>query len=210
MNPPLPTASNFPFHLAAGGSQSSKLMCESLVGAEKATTRHKGTETSRLAPGPAGPAGTGIIRSGGGAIGVAEVIVAFGISRDVKLSQACWAATRLGANAIPASKITTGNETRRCLMRMSSETGEIEFLACDVYTPLGVARKGVSELARRAKRSHSTQLRIKLIVWAEGASGSRGKMQRTANREWNRRRRSSCARRDRGKCGRRFPKRAAR
>src|SRR5271157_3690694 len=105
MNPPLPTPSNFPFHLAAGRSQSSKLMCESLVGAEKATTRQRGTDTSRLLAGPIGLGGSGINRSGGGVMDVADVIVAFGILRDVKLSQDCCAATRLGASAIPASKI---------------------------------------------------------------------------------------------------------
>src|SRR5579863_3974960 len=96
MKPPLPTASNFPFQLDAGGSHTSKLICESRVGAEKAITRQKGWEIVRSRPGPIGPAGIGITRSGGGFIAVAEVTVALGILREVRLSQDCCAADCAG------------------------------------------------------------------------------------------------------------------
>src|ERR1700728_1354256 len=96
MKPPLPMASNFPFQRTETGSQTSKLICESLVGAENATTRQKAFETLSFA---AGPAGQSIARSGGGSTAVADVTVALGIERDVRLSQDCCAAKRAGANA---------------------------------------------------------------------------------------------------------------
>src|SRR5690242_18104923 len=97
MKPPLPTASNFPFQLAAAGNQTSKLICESLVGAENAITRQKRWEILRSRPGPIGPGGIGITKSGGGLIAVAEMTVALGILRDVRLSQDCCAADCPGA-----------------------------------------------------------------------------------------------------------------
>src|SRR5215469_2970944 len=94
MKPPLPTASNFPFQRSAVGSQTSKLICESLVGVENAITRQNGTETESLVSGLIGLGGSGMMRSGGGSIVAAEVIVALGILSDVRLSQDCCAAAR--------------------------------------------------------------------------------------------------------------------
>src|ERR1039458_1046973 len=94
-------------------------MCESLVGAENAITRQSAIATSSLLPGPAGPAGSSITRSGGGVINTAEVIVAFGILRDVRLSHDCCAATLVGRSASPASKVTYTNDPKRYLMQIS-------------------------------------------------------------------------------------------
>src|SRR5580658_6989687 len=99
MKPPLPMASNFPFQRERTGSQTSKLICESLVGVENATTRQKAFETLSFAAGPAGPAGKSIARSGGGSTAIADVTVALGIERDVRLSHVCCAAKRPGADA---------------------------------------------------------------------------------------------------------------
>src|SRR5580698_359195 len=107
MKPPLPMASNFPFQREETGSQTSKLICESLVGAENATTRQKAFETLSFAAGPAGPAGKSIARSGGGLTAVADVTVAFGIESDVRLSQGCCASKRAGAHATTATQTTT-------------------------------------------------------------------------------------------------------
>src|ERR1700728_34387 len=110
MKPPLPMASNFPFQRTETGSQTSKLICESLVGAENATTRQKAFETLSFA---AGPAGKSIARSGGGSTAVADVTVALGIERDVRLSQDCCAATLAGTNA-KTHRQTTGQRRFRC------------------------------------------------------------------------------------------------
>src|SRR5579863_339232 len=115
MKPPLPTASNFPFQLGAGGSHTSKLICESLVGAEKAITRQKGWEIVRSRPGPIGPAGIGITRSGGGFIAVAEVTVALGILREVRLSQDRCAAARPGAIPNATKQIKQKKSVRRSM-----------------------------------------------------------------------------------------------
>src|SRR5690242_8607272 len=116
MNPPLPMASNLPFHLAAKGSQTSKLICESLVGVENAATRQNGSETDSLLAGPIGLGGSGITRSGGGFIAVAEVTVALGILREVRLSQDCCAATRFGAIPSTIRKIKKKKSQRPMLM----------------------------------------------------------------------------------------------
>src|ERR1700733_6866799 len=113
MKPPFPMASNFPFQCGETGSQTSKLICESLVGAENATTRQKAFETLSFAAGPAGPAGKSIARSGGGSTAVADVTVALGIERDVRLSQDCCAAALAGTNA-KTHRQTTGQRRFRC------------------------------------------------------------------------------------------------
>src|SRR5580658_9477851 len=113
MKPPLPMASNFPFQRAETGSQTSKLICESVVGVENATTRQKAFETLSLAAGPAGPAGKSIARSGGGSTAVADAIVALGIERDVRLPQGCCAAKRAGADATTPRQ-TTSHTRLRC------------------------------------------------------------------------------------------------
>src|ERR1700691_2808565 len=117
MKPPLPTASNFPFHVAAAGSQTSKRMCESLVGAENASTRQNGTATWRSAPGPAGPAGSDSTRSGGGSIAVGAVMVALGLWRDVRVAQDCCAEVRAGTNTNPVRDTNNRNAATGCLMR---------------------------------------------------------------------------------------------
>jgi hypothetical protein len=130
----LPTASNFPFHVAPVGSQTSKLMCESLVGAENATTRQNATDTWRSLAGPAGPGGRGITRSGGGLIAEADVIVALGILSDVRLSQDCCAAAGAGTNANPARQTKHKNGIRRCLMRKPPPVVRIKR-SRETYTP---------------------------------------------------------------------------
>src|SRR5262249_55885034 len=63
--PPFPTASNFPFHLSTGGSQSSMLISESFDGFNTATTRQCAGATmgsGGLAAGSAGAgAGAGVV-----------------------------------------------------------------------------------------------------------------------------------------------------
>src|SRR5271154_538881 len=134
MKPPLPTASNFPFQRAVTGSQTSKLMCESLVGAENATTRQKAFAMVKLAAGPMGLGGNGIERSGGGSTLVAEVTVALGIWSDARLSQDCCADVRAGTNANAARQIKHTRRTRRSFMPMSPEFRFSNVLVRWTYT----------------------------------------------------------------------------
>src|SRR5271170_2961489 len=134
MKPPLPTASNFPFHRAVTGSQTSKFICESLVGVENATTRQNELAIVRLLAGPIGLGGSGIERSGGGSIAVAEVTVALGIWSDVRLSQDCCAEARAGANVNPAKQTRNRNGISRCLMRTPPGTFKTK-LSRQTYTP---------------------------------------------------------------------------
>src|SRR5215471_7889269 len=116
MKPPLRTPSNVPFQRSGVGSQTSKLICESLVGEEKAITRQKGCETLNMVAGPSGLGGSAMTRSGGGSIAVADSIVAFGISSDVRPPQDCCAAAPHGTSKTPASNNRLRHEARRMFM----------------------------------------------------------------------------------------------
>src|ERR1700689_1786485 len=193
MKPPLPTASNFPFHVAAAGSQTSKRMGESLVGAENASTRQNGAVTSRSAPGPAGPGGSGNTRSGGGLIAVADVIVALGITTDVRVAQDCCADVRTGANAKPARRTNNRYGATRCLMRTPPRDVLNRRIARNVYTARTSARKDVL-----------------LSGESMNPSGSQRKKMRTRRREGNLRRRNNYAHTGPGRCGLQFATRAGR
>src|SRR5579863_5710515 len=75
----------------------------------------KGWEIARSRPGPIGPAGIGITRSGGGFIAVAEVTVALGILREVRLSQDRCAAARPGAIPNATKQIKQKKSVRRSM-----------------------------------------------------------------------------------------------
>ena len=93
-------------------------MCESLVGAENATTRQKGTDTFNPAGVPNRPPVLGTSKSGGALIDVADVIVTFGIFSDVRLSQDCCADARAGTKNNPASTLTNRDRPQPCFMRI--------------------------------------------------------------------------------------------
>src|ERR1700733_660739 len=194
MKPPLPTASNFPFHVSAAGSQTSKRICESLVGAENASTRQNGTVTWRSAPGPAGPCVSGNTRSGGGLIAVADVIVALGITTDVSVAQDCCAEVRAGTNAKPARRTNNRNAATRCLIRTPPRDVLNRSIARNVYTARTQARKDVL-----------------LSGESMNPSGSRRKKRmRTRWREGNLHRRNNCAHTVLGRCDLQFATRAGR
>src|SRR4029079_16286699 len=98
-HPPLPTASNLPFHLFAGGNQSSILMSESDEGFRTATTRQCSGAmigAGGVAPARAGAgAGGAPVRGGGAGTGLnspsgtnsALVMVVFGSETDFSPSQ---------------------------------------------------------------------------------------------------------------------------
>src|SRR6188508_674737 len=78
-NPPVPTPWNFPFHVLPSGIQTSKLMCESAVGAATAATR----QNAGTARGAAVPRGAGGVNVPAAASDVAETIEMSGIRRSV-------------------------------------------------------------------------------------------------------------------------------
>jgi hypothetical protein len=96
---------------------------------------------ARLLAGPMGLGGSGIERSGGGSMAVAEVTVALGIWSEVRLSQDCCAEARAGTNANPARLTKNTNGMRRCRMRKPPRVFQIENAARDVYTAHAAARK---------------------------------------------------------------------
>ena len=95
----------FPFQFSGMGSQTSKSIWESLVGAEKPATRQKEVETFRPAGVPKRPPVVGTSKSGGVWTHLASVIVTFSIRSDAKLSHDCCADT-VGTNSHPASHAT--------------------------------------------------------------------------------------------------------
>src|SRR5213594_3757835 len=127
--PPLPTASNFPFQWSAG-NQTSKLMFESDDGLSTPTTRQNAGTAAPAAPAPAGPAeprpcatspptggGSSLVGGGGsvrGATGTgvpairisAKVMVVFASDSDLRFSQG------LAPNSVP-------NKTNAMLLNMA-------------------------------------------------------------------------------------------
>src|SRR3989304_1273884 len=89
MKPGLPAARKRPFQFAGSGSQTSKPMRESLVGAENPSILQKGTATDKPSGVLKKPVCAGTFQ--GGVIAVALVMVTFGSSSDFRLSQLCWA-----------------------------------------------------------------------------------------------------------------------
>ena len=93
-----------PFQFSGIGSQTSKPMCESLVGVANPITRQKGTESFNPAREPKRPPVLGTSKSGGVLIDVAEEIVTFAMLTDARLSHDCCAETRAGTKASAANK----------------------------------------------------------------------------------------------------------
>src|SRR5262245_12624762 len=87
LNPPLPTAMNFPFHPDAG-IQTSILMSESLDGVSRAATRQNAGRRFRISAlnGPGAPGCAGGCGNCPAATACAIVIVVFGRVRLARLS----------------------------------------------------------------------------------------------------------------------------
>jgi hypothetical protein len=94
----------------------------------------------RVLAGPMGLGGSGIERSGGGSTAVADVIVALGILREVRLSQDCCAAAGAGTNTTRQTTNKIG--MNRSLMRVPPKSSK-STMVTDVYTALAVARKSL-------------------------------------------------------------------
>src|SRR5262245_31581013 len=95
-HPPLPTPWNFPFHPDVG-SQTSILMSESLEGFNVAATRQNDGRARNAwiasGAGAVAPGGVGGTNAPGSTV-CASVIVVFGSTTDVRLSQVDGAASR--------------------------------------------------------------------------------------------------------------------
>jgi hypothetical protein len=101
-----------PFQFAATGSQTSKPICESLVGAANPAIRQKGTETFSPGGVPKRPGVVGTSKSGGALMAVAMVIVTFGMFSDARVSQDCCDHAMDELSKAPANR-TDEHVTRR-------------------------------------------------------------------------------------------------
>ena len=161
-HPPLPTPANLPFHFSSG-SQTSKRICESLVGAITPATRQNG---GRFAIGLVEPVGVNVPD----VTGWAAVIVVSGSFCSTRLAHAAFDAVCADARVLKEQKA-----------RASSRTGRAgDLMIQPPWTSGASVRADPERTVSKHGRARQVASRVRPLTMAK----SRGNKELPARQRW--------------------------